>query len=103
MNRLFYLFSKSVKLEAIYLCEDWNYIDKPKLKTGVYPMGTLLSRAICLLSPWYAEDLNLAKKDEIIALTLNTTPDYKSSFSSIVYEDSVAQIVFEMLINPTRN
>lgn len=98
MNRLFYLFSKSVKLEAIYLCEDWNYIDKPKLKTGVYPMGTLLSRAICLLSPWYAEDLNLAKKDEIIALTLNTTPDYKSSFSSIVYEDSVAQIVFEMLI-----
>ena len=46
MNRLFYLFSESVKLEAIYLCEDGNYIDKPKLKTGVYPMGTLLSRAI---------------------------------------------------------
>ena len=98
MNRLFYLFSESVKLEAIYLCEDEEYIDKPKLKTGVYPMGTLLSRAIYLLSPWYAENLNLAKKDEIIALTLNTSPDYESSFSSIVYEDSVAQIVFEMLI-----
>lgn len=98
MNRLFYLFSESKKLEAIYLCEDGNYIDKPKLKTGVYPMGTLLSRAIYLLSPWYAENLNLAKKDEIIALTLNTTPNYESSFSSIVYEDSVAQIVFEMLI-----
>lgn len=98
MNRLFYLFSESVKLEAIYLCEDEEYIDKPKLKTGVYPMGTLLSRAIYLLSPWYAENLNLAKKDEIIALTLNTSPDYESSFSYIVYEDSVAQIVFEMLI-----
>lgn len=98
MNRLFFLFSESLKLEAIYLCEDENYIDKPKLKTGVYPMGTLLSRAIYLLSPWYAEKLNLAKKDEIIALTMNTSPDYESSFSSIVYEDSVAQIVFEMLI-----
>lgn len=98
MNRLFFLFSESVKLEAIYLCEDGNYIDKPKLKTGVYPMGTLLSRAIYLLSPWYAEKLNLAKKDEIIALALNTFPNYDSSFSSVVYEDSVAQIVFETLI-----
>ena len=98
MNRLFYLFSESKKLEAIYLCEDGNYIDKTKLKTGVYPMGTLLSRTIYLLSPWYAEKLNLAKKDEIIALALNTFPNYESSFSSVVYEDSVAQIVFETLI-----
>lgn len=98
MNRLFYLFSESKKLEAIYLCEDGKYIDKPKLKTGVYPMGTLLSMAIYLLSPWYAENLNLAKKDEIIALALNTSPDYESSFSYVLCEDSVAQIVFETLI-----
>ncbi len=61
-------------------------------------MGTLLSRAIYLLSPWYTENLNLAKKDEIIALALNTSPDYESSYSSVLCEDSVAQIVFEALI-----
>jgi len=98
MEKVFYLFSESKKLEALYLCEDENYIDKPKLKTGVYPMGTLLSRAVYLLSPWYAENLNLAKKDKIMAIALSTSPNYESSFSSVVYEDSVAKIVFEMLI-----
>ncbi len=98
MNRLFYLFSESVKLEAIYLCEDGNYIDKPKLKTGVYPMGTLLSRAIYLLSPWYAENLNLLIKDGIISAALKSSFKYESSFFSITYNDSAVQIIFETLI-----
>lgn len=61
-------------------------------------MGTLLSRVIYLLSPWYAENLNLTKKDEIITLALHTSPDYEASFSSVLYKDSVAQIVFDTLI-----
>lgn len=98
MNRLFFLFSESIKLEAIYLCEDGDYIDKPKLKTGVYPMGTLLSRAIGLLMSWYKEKLNLLIKDEIISAALKSYPKYESSFFSITYNDSAVQIIFETLI-----
>lgn len=98
MNRLFYIFSKSKKLESVYLCENGNYVDKPLLKTGVYPMGTLLSKAIGLLTPWYEERLNLLKKDEIISAALKTSPKFESSFSYISNEDSVVRIVFETLI-----
>lgn len=98
MSRLFYLFSESKKLEAIYLCDDEDYIDKPKLKTGVYPMGTLLSKSMDLLIPWYEENFNILKKDEIISIVLKTPPKYESSFSYILNNDSVVQIVFNILI-----
>jgi len=98
MEKVFYLFSESKKLEAIYLCEDNNYIDKPKMKTGVYPMGTLLSRTIGLLMSWYKEKLNLLIKDEIISAALKSSPKYESSFFSITYNDSAVHIIFETLI-----
>lgn len=102
MNRLFYLFSESKKLEALYLCEYENYIDKPKLKTGVYPMGTLLSRAIGLLTPWYDDGLIVLKKEKAIQTAFENFPKYEASFSSISNNDTVVRIVFETLLKDQR-
>lgn len=53
--KLYYVYSKKSKCEALYLCEDSYYINNPNEKTNVYPLGVILSKIVMLfkqLKPW---------------------------------------------------
>ena len=97
--KIYYLFSKNERLEAIYACENQDDIGNAKLQTGVYPMGTLLSAAMRVLSPWAKTDFNpfFDHKKKLDGLTIISTSAQASSFSSVVRDDSAARIAFEML------
>lgn len=98
MNRMYYLFSRAKKLEAIYICENDNYIDKPTLKTSVYNMGTLLSRAVRLLTPWYENAFNFFLKEESVEIAFSKKYKEKSSFSCVTENDDNVRVVFETML-----
>jgi|GEM_PF-4812323 len=97
MAEMYYLFSKKHRLESVYLCDDGDYIDTPILQTGVYPMGTLLSKAIRILTPWFNEnDIFLCGEKLLDGFENFTKKD--SSFSNIVCDDYAVLKIFECLL-----
>lgn len=98
MNSAYYLFSDVNHFEAIYVCTNNNYIDKPNLKTDAYPMGTLLSNAIRILKPWYEDNFNLFSQKEKLTQSFKNSYIKESSFPSIANKDIVLRSIFGALI-----
>ncbi len=98
MNHMYYLLSKGTNLEAIYICENGNYIDRPAVKTGVYPMGVLLSRSIGLLTLWAETDFNLFKQEDLINKAFEKFPGKESSFSRVAENDIYANAIFKSFL-----
>lgn len=46
MDKIWYLFSPAKRTEALFLCKGNNFIDKPYIKSAVYPMGIIFSKAM---------------------------------------------------------
>lgn len=99
MDCIYYLFSKSNKLETLYMCEKEMYIDKPSFKTGIYPMGTLLSRTVALLFPWYKTKFNPFKQQEKLSEAINNYKSKNSSFSKVAENDRIFHAAFKSLFN----
>ncbi len=102
MEQVYYLFSKSDKalenLESLYICENGEYIDFPAVKTGVYPLGTFLSRIIRILSPWAKSDFNPFKQESIYKLN-NKLSEQESSFLSAANGDkNVIHVMHKLLV-----
>ena len=100
---MYYLFSKISKynaLEAIHLCDDDEYIENPKLASGVYPMGTLLSYSMKMLKSWIKDTSLLIQYPWSEKGFSETT---RSSFSHIASDDQCLQIIFESLLNGYEN
>ena len=99
MQKMYYLFSKADSLESIYVCDENDYIDKPTLKTGVYPMGSLLSKALRIITPWAENEFNTFLKEEKLSEQFKGFDVHDSSFSNVLYGDSAVRIVFDLLFN----
>ena len=101
MNCIYYLFSKSDKLksplETLYICENGNYIDKPSYKAKIYPMGTLLSRTVALLTPWYKTNFNSFKQQDYLFKFTNKYKTKETSFSKAAENDHVFIAAFRTL------
>lgn len=103
MNCIYYLFSKSDKLksplETLYMCVNGNYINKPSYKTKIYPMGTLLSRTITLLTPWYETNFNWYKQQEYLFKFTNKHKTKETSFPKSAENDRVFIAAFKTLFS----
>ena len=96
--KLYYLFSKTEHLEALYVCDDGDYIDSPLLQTGVYPMGTILSKAIKILTPWTENNYNLISSENDLSIGFDNFSKKDSSFSNVVCDDSAVRIILKRLM-----
>ena len=67
MQKMYYLFSSNkVLLEAICVCEENDSVANPLFQTGVYPMGTLLSKSLQIMEPWVNNPVFPLGKDELL-------------------------------------
>lgn len=102
-TKLYYLFSEISKdnfVESIYACEEGETIENATMQTGVYPMGTFLSKTINILDPLAKKNFSVLQWDMIISKKLEIFSEKKaSSFSNLIYDnDAVAHKVFELLL-----
>ncbi len=101
MNNFYYLFSKSgsniMPLETLYMCDGENYIDKPLFKTGVYPVGTFLSRTVNLLTPWYRTNFSAKYQIDELYKSIYNYKSPSTSFSKATEKDQIFQCVFRTL------
>lgn len=102
-TKLYYLFSEISEnnfVEAIYACDDGEFIENATMQTGVYPMGVFLSKAINILDPLAKKNFSILQWDMVISKELETFSKEKaSSFSNLIYDnDAVAHKVFELLM-----
>ena len=96
MSIIYYLVSKNssnIAVEALYVCNDGESIDRPILQTGVYPLGTLLSKSMKHLTPWAEQQFNLLLHDKL----LFDFAIQDSSFSNVVASDSNVCTILERL------
>lgn len=81
MEKLYYLFSrinedafsKSKCLEALYICDEFNYIDKPTYTSAVYSLGTMLSEILNILKYFLSESSLNITEDRLIESFKNST------------------------------
>ncbi|MDP4121020.1 MAG: hypothetical protein Q8876_08230 [Bacillota bacterium] len=98
LNKMYYLFSKTECLESIYFCDDGDYINNPTLQTGVYPMGTLLSSSIRILTPWFNNKFNPLRCEKDLSMEFENLLIQDSSFPNVTYEDSAVCTIFRSLL-----
>lgn len=109
-TKLYYLFSENSEnlenpkqsknkfVEAIYACDDGNYIESATMQTGVYPMGTFLSKTIKILDPLAKRNF-CAPWDMVLSRGMENCSKEDSSFSNLIYnDDAVAYKVFDLLL-----
>lgn len=98
MDKIYYLFSKENRHEAIYMCDEKNYIENPTLQTGVYPMGMLLSCVIKVLTPWYQQDLLPSIAEKKLSEGYDKLLSGEFSFSSHAKDDTVFHTALNLLL-----
>lgn len=123
MQRMYYLFSSANLCEAISVCDDGDSIDTPRFQTGVYPMGTLLSKAVQLIKPWISDPASSIKREVILNQEFNKSfpgrnpnnsqpddnpdsafdPNSDSSFPGIVNYDPNVRRSMELLLQDRWN
>lgn len=97
MFDVYYLFSNKDNLESIYICSTGNYIDKPTYKTDVYFMGTILSKVLSVLIPWYETNFNPHFYEELLH-NIEKMSEFNSSFSSITNNDKTVYSILYMML-----
>jgi hypothetical protein len=106
MAKLYYIFSeisekekgnKKEFREAIYQCSGENFNENADYQTGVYPMGTFLSKTIKLLAPWAEQGYSPYKWMESVSKELNCVSEKDSSFANLIQDDPFADAVFQAL------
>lgn len=101
MLKMYYLFSQSSKkdlLEAIYICDNGESIENPTAKTGVYPMGTFLSKTIALLKPWYDCNFHPFLKEKKLLKEFENFTKKDLSFSNAVCDDFAVCYMLKLLL-----
>lgn len=98
MFDVYYLFSNRDNLESIYICSTGNYIDKPTYKSNVYFMGTILSKVLSVLTPWYETNFDPHLYEKELLRKIEKMSESNSSFPSITNNDkTVSSILYMML------
>ena len=97
MDKIYYLFSPAKKTEALYLCKDSNFIDKPYIKSAVYPMGVIFSKAMKMIMPVLNRCSAFLSPDELLTGVADFSKE-DSSFSSVTCKDESLKMIFSVLL-----
>ena len=105
MQKMYYLFSSNkVLLEAICVCEENDSVANPLFQTGVYPMGTLLSKSLQIMEPWVNNPVFPLGKDELLDKGFkNFILPEDFSFSSLASLDQNVQKTLDLLLKSRWN
>ena len=97
---MYYLFSShKTLLEAICVCEDEDSVATPLFQTGVYPLGTLFSKALQIIEPWANNSISPLGKNELLKKGFdNFTFPKDFSFSSIASLDPNVRKSLDLLL-----
>ncbi len=98
MSGIYYLFSKTDGHEAMYVCDDEKYIEEATYQTGVYPTGTLLSKALRTIEPWTDSNFHRLLHEERLSQAFEQFSTKDSSFSNMVCDDEAARMVLRILL-----
>ena len=96
---LVYVFSVNSSLEALYELDNEGNIEKPINRTGNYPMGTLLSSAIEILTLWRNDGYNILNCDTLLSVVCDRYANTPSSYSSSLQSDRTAKAILDKLLN----
>lgn len=96
MPNIYYLFSNSRELEAMCFCEDSAGIERPKYRTGVHPMGSILSTTVKVLTPWIQSDFSYDLEEKLSEGFQSIPPS--SSFTALTNNDKILDRLLYMLI-----
>ncbi len=110
MSKFYYLFSETDAykihghkfggFEAVYICNGWsNNFKSPILQTEVYPVGTILSKAINVMKPWSESNFEPYLRDKKLSEGFEKILEQESSFSNVVYDDSAVRVFLESILN----
>ena len=97
MDKVYYLFSPAKKTEALFLCRDNNFIDKPYIKSAVYPLGIIFSKTMKTIMPVINAALTFFSPAELLKGVSNFSKK-DSSFSSICCKDENLKMIFNALL-----
>lgn len=104
MSDIYYIYSKSELSESLYICRNGERIERPFIKSNVYPLGIILSKIMRTLNPWFYGKNQLKYNNgkwfpliEIPNLLLDFSNE-DSSFSSIACEDKNLKATFNELL-----
>lgn len=105
MQKMYYLFSQHKNLrEAICVCENDDSVATPLFQTGVYPVGTLLSKAIQIINPWINNSNFPLGKDNLLEKGFKdfvSSADF--SFSSMASSDPNVKKALNLLLKSRWN
>lgn len=98
MPKMYYLFSKEERFEAVYVCDDGKYIDAATLQTGVYPFGSILSKAVKMLTPCLDKNHSPFLWENELLDEFSRFSAQSPSFSDAVSDDVSVQTVLRLLL-----
>lgn len=101
MDKIYYLFSPAKRTEALFLCRGSNFIDKPYIKSAVYPMGVIFSKAMKTITPVINATSAFLSLDELLEGVADFSKE-DSSFSSIACKDESLRMIFNALLGNNR-
>ena len=98
MNKIYYLFSPSKKTEALFICNNSDYINKPYIKSAVYPIGIIFSKLMRTIMPVL---INKPKSISFHEFSKGLVGFSKqdTSFSSICCQDNELNKIFNHLLS----
>lgn len=97
MDKIYYLFSPKGRTEAMFLCKGNNFIDKPYIKSAVYPMGMIFSKAMKTIMPIINATSAFLSPDELLEGVADFSKE-DSSFSSITCKDESLKMIFNAML-----
>lgn len=106
MQKIYYLFSKTNNYEALSVCNNKDSIKTPLYQTGIYPIGTLLSKTVQFIS-LHKEDSNFS--NTWYKVSERIFQEKPSSFSGILCNDRNALDALSLMmynhenINPSKS
>ena len=95
MSKIYYLYSER-EVETIYISDDGDGVEKPKYKTGIYPIGSILSTVVKVLTPWIQSNFSYDLEGRLSEGFQNVPP--LSSFASLTSNDKMLDNALYILI-----
>ena len=105
-KKIFYLFSTNLDkkpCESICICDKGDTVGTPLYQTGIYPLGSFLTKIIRITKPWIENPIYSESKEEQLETLFNNFDTGDFSFSSIINSDSNAYRLLNLLLIPKWN
>lgn len=101
MNKIYYLFCPKNKTESLFLCKGNNFIDKPYLKSNVYPVGIIFSKSMKIILSAINQKKFSFSPNELLKGVIDFSKE-DSSFSNICCNDENLKMIFNAVLGDNR-